>query len=85
LRGEGGDAGQAGGGDDRDEGLFDPAAAFQQPVREAAAGPEAGDGELDRAGPGAPRAGAAAVAVVDACVADPAVLGVAQGVGLSRT
>ncbi|MGX1471218.1 UNVERIFIED_CONTAM: hypothetical protein RKD50_000026 [Streptomyces canus] len=79
----GGDAEQVGGGDHRDQGLFGPSAPFEQPVQEViTALPQLGNGEFDGAGAGVPLAWAVAVAVVDAFVADLAVFGVAEGVGL---
>ncbi|SCE17590.1 hypothetical protein GA0115240_142178 [Streptomyces sp. DvalAA-14] len=84
LHPAGADAQEVGGGDHRDEGLFGPAAAFQEPGREVAALPQLGQGEFDGAGAGVPLARAVSVAVVDAFVADLPVFGVAQGVGLRR-
>jgi len=51
-----GDAAQVGGGDHRDQGLFGPAAAFEEPVREVTTLAQLGDGEFDGAGPGVPLA-----------------------------
>ncbi len=84
LHSAGGDTEQVGGGDHRDQGLFGPAAALEQPVREVAALPQLGNGELDGPSAGVPLARAVAVAVVDAFVADLPVLGVAERVGLRR-
>jgi hypothetical protein len=82
LDAAGGYAEQVSGGDHRDEGLLGPPAAFEEPVREATALTQLGDGQFDGAGAGVPLARAVAVAVVDAFVADLAVFGVAEGVGL---
>jgi hypothetical protein len=78
----GGDTEEVGGGDHRDQGLFGPAASLEEPVREVAALPQLGNGELDGPGAGVPLARATAVAVVDSLVADLPVFGVAEGVGL---
>lgn len=84
LDSAGGDPEQVGGGDHRDQGLFGPATSFQQPVREVAALPQLGDGELDGPGAGVPLARAIAVAMVDSFLADLPVFGVAEGVGFRR-
>ncbi|GAA3228032.1 hypothetical protein GCM10020256_39880 [Streptomyces thermocoprophilus] len=78
----GGDTEQVGGGDHRDQGLLGPAAALEKPVREVAALPQLGNGELDGPGAGVPLARAIAVAMVDAFLADLPVFGVAEGVSL---
>ncbi len=82
LHSAGGDAEEAGGGDHRDQCLFGPAALLEEPVREVAALPQLGNGELDGPGPRVPLARAIAVAVVAPLVADLPVFGVAEGVGL---
>lgn len=80
----GGDAQQIGGGDHADQGLFNPAAALQQPDGEVAAGAQLGNGEFDRAGPGVLLVRAVAVAQVDTLVADLPVFGISESVRRPR-